>query len=61
MPDVHDLGGVLLILVLIGGGMQGFQDSIVQDSFIVDTIGALGNVQSERGLTYAEIELSGHM
>jgi carboxypeptidase D len=41
--------------------MQGFQTPIVQDSFIVDGIGALGTVQSERGLTYAEVALSGHM
>jgi carboxypeptidase D len=41
--------------------MQGFQNPIVQDTFVVDGIGALGTVQSERGLTYVEVELSGHM
>ncbi|KAF8485110.1 alpha/beta-hydrolase [Russula ochroleuca] len=43
------------------GGVQGFQQPITEDSFIVDGIGALGRLQSERGLTYVEIELSGHM
>jgi len=47
--------------VLIGGGLQGFHSPIVQDSFIVDGIGALGNKQSERKLTYVEISLVGHM
>ena len=47
--------------VLIGGGQQGFHSPIVQDSFIVDGIGALGNKQSERKLTYVEISLVGHM
>jgi carboxypeptidase D len=41
--------------------MQGFQDPIDQDSFIVDGVGALGSTHSERGLTYIEVELSGHM
>jgi len=47
--------------VLIGGGKQGFHNPIVQGSFIVDGIGALGNVQSERKLTYVEVSLAGHM
>jgi len=41
--------------------MQGFQKPIVDDSFIVDGVGALGRMQSERGLTYVEISLAGHM
>ena len=41
--------------------MQGFQQPIVNDSFIIDDIGALGIVQSERGLTYVEVALAGHM
>ena len=41
--------------------MQGFQSPIVQDSFVVDGVGALGNKQSERNLTYVEISLAGHM
>ena len=41
--------------------MQGFQTPIAQDSFIVDGVGALGRMHSERGLTYVEAELSGNM
>ena len=41
--------------------MQGFQQPIANDSFIVDGVGALGNMHSERGLTYVEVALSGHM
>jgi len=44
-----------------GNGMQGFQTPIVEDSFIVNGVGAFGVVHSERGLTYAEIPLAGHM
>ncbi|KAI0280491.1 alpha/beta-hydrolase [Russula aff. rugulosa BPL654] len=68
---VHGLADFILIAegarialtnsVLIGGGLQGFHSPIVQDSFIVDGIGALGNKQSERKLTYVEISLVGHM
>jgi hypothetical protein len=47
--------------VYIGGGKQGFQNPVAQDSFIVDGIGALGSKQSERGLTYIEVNLAGHM
>jgi len=43
------------------GGKQGFQQPIPIDSFIVDGVGALGNMHSERGLTYVEVALSGHM
>lgn len=42
-------------------GKQGFQSPLKTDSFIVDGIGAYGNMQSERKLTYYEIVLSGHM
>lgn len=48
-------------LLPLGGGMQGFQQPILNDSFIVDGVGALGNMHSERGLTYVEVALSGHM
>ena len=41
--------------------MQGFQTPIANDSFIVGGIGALGTTHTERGLTYYEVELSGHM
>ena len=51
----------LMNISLTGGGKQGFQTPIVQDSFIVDGIGALGNLHSERKLTYIEVVLSGHM
>ncbi|KAG1768812.1 Alpha/Beta hydrolase protein [Suillus occidentalis] len=42
-------------------GLQGFQTPITQDSFIVDGVGAYGTMHSERGLTYYEVALSGHM
>ncbi len=45
----------------IGNGQQGFQTPIKEESFIVENMGALGNVHSERGLTYYEVALSGHM
>ncbi|KZT35222.1 alpha/beta-hydrolase [Sistotremastrum suecicum HHB10207 ss-3] len=40
---------------------QGFQNAPKLDSFIVDGMGAMGTVQLERGLTYIEVVLSGHM
>lgn len=43
------------------GGLQGFQSPLQADSFIIDGIGAYGNMQSERGLTYYEASLTGHM
>jgi hypothetical protein len=49
------------LILFLGGGLQGFQSPIVQDSFVVDGIGALGNKQTERNLTYVEVALSGHM
>ncbi|KAG1850202.1 Alpha/Beta hydrolase protein [Suillus subalutaceus] len=42
-------------------GLQGFQTPIADDSFIVDGVGAYGTMHSERGLTYYEVALSGHM
>lgn len=42
-------------------GAQGFHTPIANDSFIVDGVGALGTTHTERGLTYFEVELSGHM
>ncbi|KAG6839680.1 hypothetical protein C0991_012599 [Blastosporella zonata] len=42
-------------------GKQGFQKPIANDSFIVDGVGAFGTAHTERGLTYVEVELSGHM
>ncbi|GJE99440.1 carboxypeptidase [Phanerochaete sordida] len=66
---VHGLGDFILISEgtrvviqnITWNGLQGFQTPIEEDSFIVDGMGALGNVHSERGLTYFEVALSGHM
>ncbi len=44
-----------------GDGLQGFQTPIENDSFIVDGVGALGTSHTERGLTFVEVALSGHM
>ena len=44
-----------------GGGKQGFQTPIQNDSFVVDGMGALGTTHTERGLTFYEVALSGHM
>lgn len=52
---------MLMLLNVVGGGQQGFQADRVRDSFIVDGMGAMGTVQSERNLTYYEVSLSGHM
>ncbi|KAI0301889.1 Alpha/Beta hydrolase protein [Multifurca ochricompacta] len=66
---VHGLGDFILIaegtrIVLQNmtwAGKQGFHKHIVEDSFIVDGVGSLGNMHSERGLSYVEISLAGHM
>lgn len=66
---VHGLADFILIsdgtrIVLQNmtwGGKQGFQTPIGTDTFIVDNVGALGNTHEERGLTYVEVALSGHM
>lgn len=44
-----------------GGGAQGFQKAPIPDSFILNGVGAAGTVQSERGLTFYELPLTGHM
>jgi carboxypeptidase D len=44
-----------------GAGMQGFQKPILVDSFVVGAMGSLGQMQIERGLTYVEISLAGHL
>jgi len=54
-------GARIVLQNMTWGGLQGFHSPIFQDSFIVDGIGALGNKQSERKLTYVEVSLSGHM
>lgn len=46
---------------MIGNGLQGFQTPIEEGNFIVDGMGALGNTHTERGLSYFEVDLSGHM
>ncbi|KAF8470497.1 alpha/beta-hydrolase [Russula ochroleuca] len=53
-------GARIVIQNMTWGGMQGFQTPIAQDSFVVDGVGALGSMHSERGLTYVEVELAGH-
>ncbi|CDO76353.1 hypothetical protein BN946_scf185011.g17 [Trametes cinnabarina] len=53
-------GARIVIQNMTWNGLQGFQKPIKEDSFIVDGMGALGNVHSERGLTYYEVALSGH-
>ncbi|KZP07780.1 alpha/beta-hydrolase [Athelia psychrophila] len=66
---VHGLADFILIaegtrIVLQNmtwNGAQGFHTPIANDSFIVDGVGALGTTHTERGLTYFEVELSGHM
>ncbi|KAF8520019.1 Alpha/Beta hydrolase protein [Hysterangium stoloniferum] len=54
-------GTRIVIQNMTWNGMQGFQTPIANDSFLVDGIGALGNMHQERGLTYFEVSLSGHM
>ncbi|KAJ3559123.1 hypothetical protein NP233_g11343 [Leucocoprinus birnbaumii] len=54
-------GTRIVIQNMTWAGKQGFQTPIANDSFIVDGVGALGNMHSERGLTYFEVALSGHM
>ncbi|CCM04962.1 uncharacterized protein FIBRA_07159 [Fibroporia radiculosa] len=66
---VHGLADFILIAEgtriaiqnMTWNGLQGFQTPIANDSFIVDGVGALGTAHSERGLTYFEVALSGHM
>ncbi|KAF8812659.1 alpha/beta-hydrolase [Phlegmacium glaucopus] len=54
-------GTRIVIQNMTWNGMQGFRTPIANDSFIVDGVGALGTTHTERGLTYFEVELSGHM
>ncbi|EKM58970.1 uncharacterized protein PHACADRAFT_249107 [Phanerochaete carnosa HHB-10118-sp] len=54
-------GTRVVIQNMTWNGLQGFQTPIEEDSFVVDGMGALGNMHSERGLTYYEVALSGHM
>ncbi|KAG0697100.1 Alpha/Beta hydrolase protein [Suillus ampliporus] len=54
-------GTRIVIQNMTWNGLQGFQTPIANDSFIVDGVGAYGTMHSERGLTYYEVPLSGHM
>ncbi|KAG1741367.1 Alpha/Beta hydrolase protein [Suillus lakei] len=64
---VHGLADFIIIAEgiviqnMTWNGLQGFQTAIDNDSFIVDGVGAYGTMHSERGLTYYEVALSGHM
>ncbi|KAG1800313.1 Alpha/Beta hydrolase protein [Suillus plorans] len=57
MADGYDFG----FDPYLRNGLQGFQTPIADDSFIIDGVGAYGSMHSERGLTYYEVALSGHM
>ena len=57
MVNVSDVG----LINCQGNGQQGFQTPIATDSFLVDGIGSLGTAHTERGLTYYEVKLTGHM
>lgn len=54
-------GTRIVIQNMTWNGKQGFQTPIASDSFLVDGVGALGTAHTERGLTYLEVSLSGHM
>ncbi|KAG1805923.1 Alpha/Beta hydrolase protein [Suillus variegatus] len=54
-------GDRIAIQNMTWNGLQGFQTPIADDSFIVDGVGAYGSIHSNRGLTYYEVVLSGHM
>ncbi|KAI0045431.1 alpha/beta-hydrolase [Auriscalpium vulgare] len=54
-------GARIVLQNMTWNGKQGFQTPIVNDSFIVDGMGDLGNMHLERGLAYIEVALSGHM
>ncbi|KIJ45862.1 hypothetical protein M422DRAFT_74935 [Sphaerobolus stellatus SS14] len=54
-------GSRIAIQNMTWGGMQGFQTPIQTESFVVDGMGVMGNMHNERGLTYYEVALSGHM
>jgi len=54
-------GARIAIQNMTWGGKQGFQTPILNDSLVVDGMGAMGTAHSERGLSYFEVVLSGHM
>jgi carboxypeptidase D len=64
LADFNLLAGGQRIIIqnMTWGGKQGFQSPIGAFNFMVDGFpAALGNVHSERGLTYYEVALAGHM
>ncbi|KAF8121422.1 Alpha/Beta hydrolase protein [Boletus edulis] len=61
LPNVIEKNVRTVIVHGVRNGLQGFQTPIANDSFVVDGVGAYGNMHSERGLTYYEVALSGHM
>ncbi|CDO76357.1 hypothetical protein BN946_scf185011.g21 [Trametes cinnabarina] len=54
-------GTRIVIQNMTWNGKQGFQTPIQNDSFVVEGMGALGTAHTERGLTFFEVALSGHM
>jgi carboxypeptidase D len=54
-------GTRIVIQNMTWNGNQGFRSPIGNDSFIIDGVGALGTSHTERGLTFLEVALSGHM
>ncbi|KAI0687232.1 Alpha/Beta hydrolase protein [Earliella scabrosa] len=54
-------GARIVLQNMTWNGLQGFQTPIEVDTLIVDGMGALGQTHTERGLTYVEVALSGHM
>ncbi|KAL1747782.1 Alpha/Beta hydrolase protein [Schizophyllum fasciatum] len=54
-------GARLVLHNMTWNGAQGFQTPIEDDSFVVQGMGPLGTAHTERGLTYVEVALSGHM
>ncbi|KAF7318183.1 Carboxypeptidase [Mycena chlorophos] len=54
-------GARIVIQNMTWNGLQGFQTPIANDSLILPGIGSLGTAHTERGLTFVEVELSGHM
>jgi len=66
---VHGLGDFILmadgtritIQNMTWNGAQGFRTPIKNDSFVVNGMGAMGTAHNERGLTFYEVVLSGHM
>ncbi|KAI0254184.1 Alpha/Beta hydrolase protein [Lactifluus subvellereus] len=54
-------GSRIVLQNMTWAGKQGYQTPIADDSFVVDGVGALGNMHFERKLAYIEVSLAGHM